>query len=147
MFQSMYCVRDSRSPYNPGIPLKFDFQKYKAYKDAEIKRLSQNEYLDLKYDNIFKEFFRHKEALIECLNDVLGYFDKDKIVDVAFLNNDLKTLYGDFQDFIMNVHVKTADGKYFDVVFFREVLAQLKLRNFIEKDILRLSNGGAVLLC
>ena len=33
------------------------------------------------------------------------------------------------------------------LVFFREVLTQLKLRNFIEKDILRLSNGKAVLPC
>ncbi len=33
------------------------------------------------------------------------------------------------------------------LVFFREVFAQLKLRNFIEKDLTQLSSAGATLPC
>lgn len=51
------------------------------------------------------------------------------------------------KDFAKDVNFKGYTDELLLLVFFRETLAQLKLRSFIEKDILQLSSGGATFPC
>ncbi|MCQ2050098.1 MAG: hypothetical protein MJZ22_03725 [Candidatus Saccharibacteria bacterium] len=51
------------------------------------------------------------------------------------------------EDFAKDVSFTGYTDELLLLVFFRETLAQLKLRSFIEKDILQLSSGGATFPC
>ena len=86
-------------------------------------------------DGVFKIVFAEEKGhslLISLLNALLDLHDGDAIKSISLEIQEYPGIFTK-KDCIL--------------VFFREVLTQLKLRNFIEKDILRLSNGKAVLPC
>ncbi|WP_294115791.1 hypothetical protein [uncultured Fibrobacter sp.] len=86
-------------------------------------------------DGVFKIVSAKEKGhslLISLLNAMLDLHDGDAIKSISLEMQEYPGIFTK-KDCIL--------------VFFREVLTQLKLRNFIEKDILRLSNGKAVLPC
>ena len=116
-------------------------QHYSLLKAMEIDKSNLLKYQELyKYayilsDGIFKIVFAEEKGhslLISLVNAMLGLQGDDAIKDITLEMQEFPGVFNK-KDCIL--------------VFFREVLTQLKLRNFIEKDILRLSNGKAVLPC
>jgi hypothetical protein len=116
-------------------------QHYSLLKAMEIDKSNLLKYQELyKYayllsDGIFKIVFAKEKdhlLLISLVNAMLNLQGADAIKDITL---EMQEFPGAF------------NKKDCILVFFREVLTQLKLRNFIEKDILRLSNGKAVLPC
>ena len=116
-------------------------QHYSLLKAMEIDKSNLLKYQELyKYayllsDGIFKIVFAKEKdhlLLISLVNAMLNLQGADAIKDITL----------EMQEFPGAFNKKDCIQ-----VFFREVLTQLKLRNFIEKDILRLSNGKAVLPC
>ncbi len=92
-------------------------------------------YAYLLSDGVFKIVFAEEKdhtLLISLVNAMLDLHDGDAIKSITLEMQEYPGIFCK-KDYIL--------------VFFREVLTQLKLRNFIEKDILRLSNGKAVLPC
>ena len=147
---TIWCRRCSTSRHFPFASQKRNFNKrknmnrtqhYSLLKAMEIDKSNLLKYQELyKYayilsDGIFKIVFAEEKGhslLISLVNAMLGLQGDDAIKDITLEMQEFPGVFNK-KDCIL--------------VFFREVLTQLKLRNFIEKDILRLSNGKAVLPC
>lgn len=75
--------------------------------------------------------------MLRLFRDVL----EDKDIDKEKAGNLLD------EDFAKDVNFRRYTDELLLLVFFRETLAQLKLRSFTEKDILQLSCGEAAFPC
>ncbi|MCQ2106737.1 MAG: PD-(D/E)XK nuclease family transposase [Fibrobacter sp.] len=78
-----------------------------------------------------------RAEMLRLFRDVL----EDKTIDEEKAGNLLD------EDFAKDVSFVGYTDELLLLVFFRETLAQLKLRSFIEKDILQLSSGEAAFPC
>jgi len=123
--------------------------KRKPLKDCIVKPGEKSPFANLLVDLAFKKAFdpdkpSSRENLVNLLNDLLEPQLKRPIKNV-WTRNVAKNLSGSkvSRTAIFDLHCKDDMGNLIEIVFFREVLTQLKLRNFIEKDILRLSSGEA----
>ncbi|MBO4712905.1 MAG: PD-(D/E)XK nuclease family transposase [Fibrobacter sp.] len=123
--------------------------KRKPLKDCIVKPGEKSPFANLLVDLAFKKAFdpdkpSSRENLVNLLNDLLEPQLKRPIKNV-WTRNVAKNLSGsrESRTAIFDLHCEDDAGNLIEIVFFREVLTQLKLRNFIEKDILRLSSGEA----
>ena len=123
--------------------------KRKPLKDCIVKPGEKSPFANLLVDLAFKKAFdpdkpSSRENLVNLLNDLLEPQLRRPIKNV-WTRNVAKNLSGSkkTRTAIFDLHCEDDAGNLIEIVFFREVLTQLKLRNFIEKDILRLSSGEA----
>lgn len=98
----------------------------------------------------YRKIYKYAYLLCDSVFKIVFAEEKGHSLLISLVNAMLD-LHGDSAIKSISLEMQEYPGifnkKNCILVFFREVLTQLKLRNFIEKDILRLSNGKAVLPC